>query len=105
MQRLDIARYLIFKFPPLIRGEGTKRVLLAPAPSPWLLNLGELRLGFTEGVFLRSSDPAPCALLDVWAEQGKVFSTCWMPDKPWLPPTVISLKRGVWLKAVGYLDR
>lgn len=101
MERLEIARYLIEHLPAIIKKQGTQRILLAPAPSPWLIKQGALRLSLAEDVLLKLDDAATSSLLDVWTDDGKVFSACWMPDKPWLPPTIVSLKRGPWLKELG----
>ncbi len=102
MGRLDIARYLIETMPPVIKAQGAKKALLAPAPAPWLLNLDQGSLSLAEDAILNPDDPSVYTLLDIWSDRGKVFLCCWVPEKPWIPPSIISLKRGPWLQSIGY---
>ena len=95
---LLITQYLIDTLPTQVRKDGVKQPPGRPgSPALLLLRLGKLKVGLTEDVLVLPDHLATSTLLDIWDASGKVFSTYWIPQKPWIPPTITRLKRGLWL--------
>lgn len=100
MKRVDklvVALRAIEVLPKLVRQSGTYTPVMPRCPAHWRLETGDWCVLLTERVLLHPDDPALSCLIDVFPRQGvKVFSTSWMPDRPWLPPRIVRYKAGAW---------
>jgi hypothetical protein len=99
--KLEITSKLIALLVPEVKANGDYLFAGPGCPSRWHLDRDGLVVSLSSNVLLSPEDPCLSSLLDIWYEQMKVFSACWVPDKPWIPPDVIRLKRGPWLPRLG----
>lgn len=95
-EKLKITGVAMKVLPPLIRAKGDHTPVSATAPGKWTLVRQGWMLNLADDVLLSPVDDALSSLLDVWDDQGKVFSASWMPSRPWIPPRIVRCTSGPW---------
>ena len=104
--RLSVARWAIDVLPPMLISEGIHQTATEIFPACWTLSTAGCRLSLATNVLRLPSDPETSTLLDVWLDVGgKVLSVSWLPNQPWVPPVISSLKAGDWMHRLGWRDR
>lgn len=101
--RLELARFLIERVAPEVRAKGVFQRASAMQPGCLTYHSHELQFVFTENVLIRPNEGVTSCSLDVWPDgAGKVFSMVWKPERPWLPPEIVSCKPGPWIERLGF---
>ena len=95
-EKLEITGVAIKVLPLLIRSTGQHTPVSPTAPGRWTLVRQGWMLNLADDVLLSPLDEALSSLLDVWDDQGKVFSVSWMPSRPWISPRIAKCTSGPW---------
>ena len=88
--RLELARFIVEAVRPEVKSEGAYEPASSSKPGAWYLTCGEVEIMVTENALLSPDDPALSSVVDVWSSGCQVFSARWLPNQPWILPTMLS---------------
>lgn len=99
--RLELARFIMKAVRPEVKSEGAYKPASPSSPGAWHLTRGDVEIMVTENALLSPDDPTLSSVVDVWSNGRKVFSARWLPNQPWIPPTIVVARRGEWVNILA----